>query len=91
MRRESGKLMTSLFHLPHGDPALLGGTPMHIDARQTTLVGTFRHSVTNRRITFQLFRARTRRTAGYEWIELAGLAEVPHPSYVSKALHLAGL
>jgi A/G-specific adenine glycosylase len=91
MRRESGKLMTSMFHLPHGDPALLGGAPLRVDARQTTLVGTFRHSVTNRRITFQLFRTRARRTAGYEWIDLAGLADMPHPSYVRKALKLAGL
>jgi A/G-specific adenine glycosylase len=91
MRRGSGKLMTSMFHLPHGDPALLGGTPMQIDPGLMTLVGTFRHSVTNRRITFQLFRARARRPEGYVWVDPAGLADVPHPSYVRKALTLAGL
>ena len=91
MRRESGKLMTSMFHLPHGDPALLGGTPMRVDPASATLVGTFRHTVTNRRITFQLFQTRARRAAGYEWIALADLGDVPHPSYVRKALRLAGL
>lgn len=91
MRRESGKLMTSMFHLPHGDPALLGGTPLRVDHSRATLVGTFRHTVTNRRITFELFRAPARRPAGYEWIAPAGLADVPHPSYVCKALKLAGM
>ena len=91
MRRESGRLMTSMFHLPHGDPALLGGTSMRVDPGSATLVGMFRHTVTNRRITFQLFRARARRTVGYQWIAPADLADVPHPSYVRKALALAGM
>jgi A/G-specific adenine glycosylase len=90
MRREPGKLMTAMFHLPHGDPALLGGEPF-VNYGRATLVGTFRHTVTNRRITFELFRAPARRPAGYEWIALAKLADVPHPSYVRKALKLAGM
>jgi A/G-specific adenine glycosylase len=91
MRRASGKLMTAMFHLPHGNASLLGGTPLRVDPGRATLVGTFRHTVTNRRITFELFRAPARRTAGYEWIAPADLADVPHPSYVRKALKLAGL
>jgi A/G-specific adenine glycosylase len=89
MRRERGKLMTAMFHLPHGNAALLGGTPLCVG--NPTLLGTFRHTVTNRRITFELFRARTRRPAGYEWIALDDLAAVPHPSYVRKALQLAAM
>lgn len=89
MRRESGKLMTAMFHLPHGNTALLGGTPMVV--REAIPVGSFRHTVTNRRITFELFRARARRPAGYEWIAPDVLRELPHPSYVRKALELASL
>ncbi|HVR38299.1 MAG TPA: A/G-specific adenine glycosylase, partial [Thermoanaerobaculia bacterium] len=48
MRRESGKLMNAMFHLPHGDTALLTGTPLA--PKKKTLRGTFRHTVTNRRI-----------------------------------------
>lgn len=89
MRRESGKLMTSMFHLPHGNTALLGGTPMVV--REAVPVGSFRHTVTNRRITFELFRARARRPAGYEWIAPDALGDLPHPSYVRKALELASV
>jgi A/G-specific adenine glycosylase len=90
MRRETGQLMTAMFHLPHGTTALLGGTPMQIDG--ATPLGTFRHTVTNRRITFEVFRAgRTARPAGYQWIEPGALEAVPHPSYVRKALRLAGV
>jgi len=88
MRREPGKLMTAMFHLPHGNAALFDGEPLTVSG--ATAVGTFRHTVTNRRITFELFRARARRAAGYEWIDPAALATVPHPSYVRKALELAG-
>jgi A/G-specific adenine glycosylase len=87
MRREPGKLMTAMFHLPHGNAALFDGKPLAVSG--ATVVGTFRHTVTNRRITFELFRARARRVAGYEWIDPATLATVPHPSYVRKALELA--
>ncbi len=87
MRRETGKLMTAMFHLPHGNAALLDATPLAV--RDAHAVGTFRHTVTNRRITFELFRARARRTGAYEWIDPAALAGIPHPSYVRKALELA--
>ncbi len=92
MRRESGKLMRDMFHLPHGDTTLLTGTPLLIGAAEA--VGTFRHTVTNRRITFEVFtvvrrpRARGRE---YAWIDPAALAAIPHPSYVRKALRLAGI
>jgi len=89
MRRETGKLMNAMFHLPHGDAALLGGTPLR--PRTGALLGSFRHTVTTRRIEFSLYEATLRGRAGddYSWIDLAQLAAVPHPSYVKKALRLA--
>jgi A/G-specific adenine glycosylase len=89
MRRETGKLMTAMFHLPHGDTSLLGGTPLRPAAG--ALLGTFRHTVTTRRIEFSLYAATLTGRAGdgYAWIDPAELASVPHPSYVKKALRLA--
>jgi A/G-specific adenine glycosylase len=89
MRRETGKLMNAMFHLPHGDDSLLGGTPLR--PRTGALLGTFRHTVTTRRIEFSLYAATLRGRAGadYSWIDLEQLAAVPHPSYVKKALRLA--
>ena len=92
MRRESGGLMHDMYHLPHGDTTLLTGTPLRIGAAEA--VGTFRHTVTNRRITFEVFAvARHPRARGseYAWIDPASLAGIPHPSYVRKALRLAGI
>ena len=92
MRRESGQLMRGMFHLPHGDTTLLTGTPLCVTAGAA--LGTFRHTVTNRRITFEVFAvARRPRTRGreYAWIDPAALVAIPHPSYVRKALRLAGI
>jgi len=89
MRRESGALMNAMFHLPHGDSSLFGARPLTVN--QTRSLGTFRHTVTNRRITFELFAARGSARRGYTWIAPDDLASVPHPSYVRKALRLAGI
>ncbi|MDP9361208.1 MAG: A/G-specific adenine glycosylase [Acidobacteriota bacterium] len=92
MRRESGQLMRDMFHLPHGDTTLLTGAPLRIGAAEA--LGTFRHTVTNRRIIFEVFAvARRPRARGreYAWIDPASLAGIPHPSYVRKALQLAGI
>ena len=92
MRREAGQLMRGMFHLPHGDTTLLTGTPLRIGA--ATTLGTFRHTVTNRRITFEVFAVACRpraRGGEYAWIDPAALASIPHPSYVRKALRLAGI
>ena len=92
MRRESGQLMRGMFHLPHGDTTLLTGTPLRVTTGQA--LGTFRHTVTNRRITFEVFvvvRRPRARGADYAWIDPAALAAIPHPSYVRKALRLAGI
>lgn len=85
MRRASGTLMDAMYHLPHGDTSLLEGEPFTADTRE--LLGTFRHTVTTRKIEFVVYRASvSRRPEGYEWIE--SIDEVPHPSYVRKALAL---
>jgi A/G-specific adenine glycosylase len=90
MRRENGPLMSGMLHLPHGNELLLGGAA--IDVRGATAIGSFRHTVTTRRITFELFTATAHcRATSDEWIEPWRLASLPHPSYVRKALRLAGV
>jgi A/G-specific adenine glycosylase len=90
MRRESGPLMNDLYHLPHGDTSLLTGEPLR--TTRCELLGTFRHTVTTRKIEFTVYSANARGLRGrkdYEWIDVNAMSEVPHPSYVTKALRLA--
>lgn len=94
MRRESGPLMNAMYHLPHGDTSLLGGQAF--EARRGDLLGSFRHTVTDRRITFDVYAAdlggRVRESADdCSWIDPAAMRAVPHPSYVQKALKIAKL
>jgi A/G-specific adenine glycosylase len=89
MRRECGRLMTSMFHLPHGTTSLFAAPPLKVDRPKS--LGAFRHTVTNRRITFEVFAARGSKRAGYDWIDPATLSAIPHPSYVRKALRIAGI
>ena len=87
MRRETGPLMHAMFHLPHGDSSLLAGRPLRVI--RPTLLGTFRHTVTTRRIEFAVYAAelpRRARGGEYQWIDPAAMGAVPHPSYVKKAL-----
>ena len=84
MRRESGPLMSDLYHLPHGDTSLLTGEPIH--PIRPELLGTFKHTVTTRKIEFTVYAADAGKARGYEWMDLEKLHEVPHPSYVKKAL-----
>jgi A/G-specific adenine glycosylase len=93
MRRERGPLMNAMFHLPHGDTSLLSGQPLA--AEPGAHLGSFRHTITTRKIEFSVHEA----TVGglreshdeYEWIDPSSLHDVPHPSYVKKALRVAGL
>ena len=87
MRRESGPLMNAMFPPPHGDTSLLTAAPIAVSPKE--LLGRFRHTVTNRRIEFEVFSATAKRTAGFAWIDPA--SDFPHPSYVRKALRLAGI
>ena len=93
MRRERGKLMASMFHLPHGDSSLIASPPLPV--RRGQLLGTFRHTVTTRKIRFELFAADVRLSIGdggdYAWIHPSEIDKVPHPSYVDKALAVAAL
>jgi A/G-specific adenine glycosylase len=89
MRRESGPLMNAMFHLPHGDTSLLSGIPL--DVARVERLGAFRHTVTNRRIEFEVFAATAKRSGDYAWIDPSELSNFPHPSYVRKALRLAGI
>ena len=80
--------MNAMYHLPHGDTSLLSGVPIRVRAR--TLLGEVRHTITTRKITFEVYTADVaRRPADHEWIDAESLAEVPHPSYVKKALALS--
>ena len=55
-------------------------------------VGDFRHTIMNQRIKFEVFTAnRELRTANCSWIATKDLDKLPHPSFVRKALHLAGV
>lgn len=90
MRRETGPLMTAMYHLPHGDTSLLPATPLRVKNRK--LLGSFRHTITTRRIEFELYAADLRGNADdHEWIDVTALSRVPHPSYVRKALRIATL
>ena len=90
MRRESGQLMNAMYHLPHGNPSLLGGEAFETKSR--ALLGSFKHTVTDRRITFEVYAAelptRVRGEQDCSWIDPTDLRAIPHPSYVTKALRL---
>lgn len=88
MRREQGPLMSDMFHLPHGNASLLGRSSPKLFERGE-LLGSFRHTVTHRRIRFDVWSARLReRAGGFRWIDPESLDAIPHPSYVRKALQL---
>ena len=65
--------------------------PEVLGSRLSVLRGTFRHTIMNQRITFEVFTAdRQSQAANCSWIETKDLDKVPHPSFVRKALQLAG-
>lgn len=90
MRRENAALMTSMFHLPHGDTLLFETSPLRVEPKQ--LLGAFRHTITNRRIEFRVYAAEVATgniadsDSEYRWIDPADVNTLPHPSYVAKAL-----
>jgi A/G-specific adenine glycosylase len=94
MRREEGALMNAMWHLPHGDSSLLPGAATAFVPE--TRYGSFRHTVTNRRIVFEVCSAELGHAVAdapgeVAWIEVERLEDYPHPSYVRKALRIAGL
>ena len=58
----------------------------------SVLRGTFRHTIMNRKITFAVYSTENRelRTENCSWIATGDLDKIPHPSFVRKALRLAG-
>jgi A/G-specific adenine glycosylase len=92
-RREHGKLMHGMLHLPQGSDALYP-QPLRI-AKPGPVTGTVRHSITSRRIAFEVHTpgpsslGRVADSPG-DWIWLAPeeLSRHAHPSYVRKALAL---
>jgi A/G-specific adenine glycosylase len=81
MRRESGKLMT-----------LLTGDDVAIEKAQ--FLGSFRHTITTRRIEFRVYAAELaqqirERRGDYAWIDPRRMTAVAHASYVKKALAIA--
>ena len=97
MRREvEGSLMSGMFHLPHGSRELLDAASLQVIA-STSSLGVFRHTVTNRRIEFLVVSAGlatdsvSETAEEYVWIDPRHVSDIPHPSYVRKALEMAGL
>jgi A/G-specific adenine glycosylase len=88
LRLESGALMNAMYHLPHGDTSLLPGVPLSVSPE--ALLGTVRHTVTTRKIEFEVWTAVAAKPRGreYVWVDPSELGAVPHPSYVRKALAL---
>ncbi len=93
MQRASGPLMHGMLHLPHGNRGLLDGEPFAAEKKQR--LGAFHHTVTTRRIAFEVWSATAKGRLSDRgealWVDPAKLHEHPHPSYVRKALAVAGL
>ncbi|MBI2214170.1 MAG: A/G-specific adenine glycosylase [Acidobacteria bacterium] len=92
-RRGEGSLMNGMLHLPHGSAAIYAD-PLRI-AEPGPVVGTVKHSITNRRITFEIHTpvassmGRLADAPGeWHWLAPRELASHAHPSYVRKALEL---
>ena len=91
LRREPGELMNGMYHLPHGGDALLGRSCG--EWRSIRRLGSFRHTVTFRSILFHVEEAEI---AGgiadgpgeWLWADESQLSEIPHPSYVRKAMKI---
>ena len=87
LRRERGPLMGGMFHLPNA--LFARRSPV---AGRPRSIGSFKHTITNRRIEFVVYRTATgRRRPTGKWVAPDDLPSLPHPSYVPKALRLAGI
>ena len=88
VRDRAGRVLLTrargLFVLPERRPPFA--------VRRPLLLGTFRHTIMNRRILFEVFATANRKlqTANSIWLDPNELGTVPHPSYVRKALRIAG-
>lgn len=94
--RCAGPLMGGMFHLPHGSGELLPDVDLSTVLRRERFLGTIRHSITHRAVTFSIYEAvaageSLQDGADAIWLDPRELGSVPHPSYVRKALVVAGL
>lgn len=89
-RRESeGNLLRAMLRLPHGSPDLHEDRELLFD--RTERLGSFRHTITHRRIVFEVWSAAPRGPlprgdSSWRWLRPEELADQPHPSYVRKAM-----
>lgn len=90
-KRSDGPLLRGMFHLPIGN-ALVFPDPLLL-VEPGDPIGAFTHTITNRRIRFQLFEpgppggiAESR--GDWAWIDPGRLSEHPHPSWVRKAVEI---
>ncbi|MHB0970399.1 MAG: A/G-specific adenine glycosylase [Thermoanaerobaculia bacterium] len=91
MRREQGSTLNGMFALPHGDGTLTSSPARSFSGGQ--IFGSFRHTVTSRRIKFQVCEGQVseglaENEGDYEWVHPSQLATLPHPSWVRKAIEV---
>lgn len=94
IRSAGDALMAGMAHLPHGTRDLFAGSRAD-RFRPLERLGSIRHTITQRRVEFEVWTATLREVAaegsGEElWLTREELTRVAHPSYVRKALALAG-
>jgi A/G-specific adenine glycosylase len=95
MLRGGERDLTKNLYLFPGENAEITGSFPHLTVHRIALVGSIRHTITHRRIRFEVWRAEAgsdsvAETAGPEarWVHPAELANIPHPSWVRKVLAL---
>ncbi len=94
-RRAATGLMDGLFELPAVEPDGRGGHRLEGGARVTLLetAGSVRHSITWRRLTVTVARARLRaqpRRGDHRWVTPAEALRLPASSLLAKSLRAAG-
>lgn len=90
VERARGTLMDALFHLPQASAELVVDSSQRFEIGER--LGSFRHTITTRRITFELRAARplgvSEVSGDAAFVSLSTLESLPHASYVKKALRL---
>lgn len=94
IRSSSGTMMNHMFRLPGRDEQI--GAAVAIEGvRPLRHIGEVRHSITNRRVRFEVWDATIDTvcdTPGGDirWVGRDELSSIPHPSWVRKAIELRG-
>ena len=95
IRSSSGSLTNHMFRLPGRDDEI--GAAVHLDGvRPLRHRGDVRHSITTRRIRFEVWDATVdsigdASVGDIRWVSREELSSLPHPSWVRKVLALGGL